>query len=133
MEFALICPMLAAGFLSAADLGLALNRRMTMDAMLQAGAASAVSDPGVTKVQSVATYAAGDGVVAGTGSSSAVTITVNRFCACPNALSTAVSCTSTCSTGSTPYIFYRLSADGTYHPILLPNISLHSSQLIQIK
>jgi pilus assembly protein CpaE len=127
VEFAIICPLLVAGLLAAADLGLAINRKMTVDAMLRAGAEAAISDPGITKVRDVASYAAGNGVP------SDMSISATRSCACPENISAAVSCSTVCASSKSPYVFYTLGADGFYNPILLPRIALHSSLAIQVK
>jgi pilus assembly protein CpaE len=125
--------LLVTGLLAAADLGLALNQRMTMDSMLRAGEEAAITDPGATRVRDVAINAAGDGVSAGSTSSSAIMVSAVRYCACPGSLSTAVTCSGTCATTSTPYAFYKLDADGYYASIFLPRIPLHSSVTVQIK
>lgn len=133
LEFALVCPLLVTGLLSAADLGLALNQRMTMDAMLRVGEEAALADPGVTRVRDVAINAAGDGVSAGSTSASPIVVSASRYCACPGSLTTSVSCSGSCATTTTPYLFYQLDADGYYTSIFLPRIALHSSVTVQIK
>jgi len=127
IEFALICPLLVAGFLSAADIGLAVNRKMTVDAMLRAGAEAALSDPGTTKVQDVATYASGSGAPPD------ISISATRSCSCPESISVTVSCSTICAGSKSPYVFYNLSASGYYNTIFFPRISLHSGLVVQVK
>lgn len=117
VEFALIAPALVAAILAMADVGLALNARMNMDTILRSAAQVAMTDPGLTGLQTSLTALSG-----GTG----FTATAQLRCDC----GTVAGCTTTCST-PTDYVGYRLSATGTYSSIVTA-LTLNLSSDIEV-
>ena len=142
VEFALFAPILVAVCLSTVDLGFAISERMALDHSLRIGAASAMTDPGEETVQAVIEDTAGKNFTVAssteedgdtyTADSNPITISATRFCACPSAKGTAVSCTGTCS-GAEPLAFYRLNASSEYAGILLPEFNLSATLEVQVK
>jgi len=137
VEFALIAPVLAFSLVVMADIGLALNERMTIDHMLRAGAQAAMSDPGEAQVQKVL-----QSMVSQPGAPADVTFDlVKRYCACPENAdvppATAPACSTTCSGSAAPFIFYRLQASKLYDAMSLPEIladfRLSSSVQVQVR
>jgi Flp pilus assembly protein TadG len=141
VELALIAPVLALMLLLAVDVGLAVNEKMAVDHVMRVGAETAMADPGASKVQDVLEQTAGENfsVVMDSSSSSSysmgsdgIAVGVSRFCACPNARSVAVACTSTC-TGKTPLAFYRLDSRKEYSGIFLSSIKMKAALQVQVK
>ena len=139
VEFAFLAPILAIGFLSMVDLGLAGNERMRMDSALRAGAQAAFTDPGAEAVRDVISdVASNDFVVSPAGdntvSSTELLVDVERFCACPENVSAAVDCaTGSCASAASPYVFYSLVAEKDYDATILPQSSLRSSLMVQVE
>jgi pilus assembly protein CpaE len=127
--------------LATVDLGLALNQRMTIDAMVRAGVEAALADPGVDKVRDIVKGAAGDGVIVATDiassfevGGSSLSVDVVRSCACPESLSTMVSCTGiACTASAAPYVYYRISAAKYYDPIIIPRFPLRAAIQVEVK
>lgn len=152
IEFGLLAPVLLAALMSTVDLGLALNQKMEIDRSLRASADSlmagtyedepttaAAKKEKVRKlVQAIATGAVTSGNADGADSSSPtdLDIDVDRFCACPESLSTEESnCdTLSCDDAAARYLFYRVSATQQYDAVFLPQtIPLNGSVLVQVE
>ncbi|WEJ11989.1 AAA family ATPase [Sinorhizobium prairiense] len=138
VEFALIAPVLALGLVASADLGLAINERMTIDHVLRAGAQAALADPGAAQVQKVlvSTLAQSPRLA------SATLPAVKRYCACPEnadvAPEAAPQCgTVTCANAKPQFVYYRLAAAKSYRPmslpVVLPVFELGSSMQVQVQ
>ncbi|MCA1491294.1 AAA family ATPase [Ensifer sp. NBAIM29] len=138
VEFALIAPVLALGLVAAADLGLALFERMTIDHVLRAGAQAAMADPGAAQVDKVLRS-----TLAESATPTAVMLApVKRYCACPeNADVTpdvAPGCgTAPCANAAAQLVFYRLEATKAYRPMsvpeVLPAFQLGSAMQVQVR
>jgi pilus assembly protein CpaE len=136
VEFALFAPMLIVGLLSAIDLGFAEYERMTIDHALRAGAQSAMADQGTDQVLKVVQNTASKNFTLSSQSGSntnTLTLNVDRFCACPESLGVAVSCSTDCASSQPTFIYYRLSGAKTYTGTLLPTIGLNPSVQVQVR
>ena len=129
VEFALFAPFLFFAAAATLDLGLALYERMSMDRLLRGGAQAAMADPGASAVRDVVEASAENDFAPG----AEFTLSVDRYCACPDDTSTPVTCTNTCSDGSAPGIFYRLEADRVYPGLVLPSIDLAAEAKVQVR
>ena len=141
VELALIAPVLALMFILTVDVGLAVNEKMAVDHVMRVGAETAMADPGESTVQDVLEQTAGQNFSAVEDSSSSssysmgsdgIAVGVTRFCACPNARSVEVACTSTC-TGKTPLAFYRLDSRKQYSGIFLSSIEMDAVLQVEVK
>ncbi len=130
VEFAFIAPMLFFGLLSMVDLGLAINERMTIDHVLRAGAQRAIADPGAADVLNVVNTTAAKSF---SSSKTPLSVTVQRFCACPESTGTAVACSTSCQGPKPTFIYYRLSGLKTYKGMLLPAITAKPAVQVQIR
>lgn len=131
VEIGLIAPMIVAGLLSMVDLGRAVNERLAIENLLQAGARVAISDPGAEAVKdAIALVDAGSVRMAQPG---ALTFDVQRYCACMDDTDTPRDCDVTCVGSSSTAIFYRLTSATTYDGMLLPPIRLGSETRIRIR
>nr|WP_244426630.1 AAA family ATPase [Sinorhizobium sojae] len=138
VEFALIAPVLAFGLIAAADVGLALHERMTIDHVLRAGAQVAMADPGAVQVQNVL-----QSTLAKSATPADVTLTpVARYCACPENADVmpeaAPDCDVTpCANAAPQLVFYRLEAVKAYQPMSLPEVlpafQLSSTMQVQVR
>lgn len=137
VEFALIAPMMFFGLLSMVDLGLAVSERMSIDHVLRSAAQTALTDPGESVVLEFLNTTAENGFTLSTNNIPAVsdplTVSVLRFCACPESPAAAVSCTTACDQNEPTYIFYRLSAEKDYDGVILPVISAQPSIQVQVR
>lgn len=132
VEFSLFAPMLAASLVLAADLGLVLGERMTVDHVLRAGAQSALLDPGTATVDSVmqgtgeANFTIGDG-------GDALALSSDRFCACPDSTSVEVVCSTICPGTLPPFTYYRMSAQTSYTGWILGPLALARTIQVQVR
>jgi pilus assembly protein CpaE len=139
IEFALFTPILFFSLLATIDIGMAVNERMIVDQALRAGAEQAMYDPGASIVETVAEDAARQAfTVDGTGGSlGAMTVNVTEFCACPSATSTAVACSTTCTTAAggttSPYKYYTLAGQKTYNSIIIPSMTFNSTMTVLVR
>ena len=137
VEFALLTPLLAFGFLAMVDVALAINSRMEMDSALRAAAESALADPGEETVSKVfdASKPVYEEVQSGGGqggTSTEFAIQVNRYCSCPSS-STQASCHSPCSDEQIPYLFYDLTGTSIYSGIFLEDLQLQRTIKVQLR
>lgn len=136
MEFGLIAPILFFGLLSAIDIGLAVNERMEVNHVLRAGATAAINKSDEDVVLAIMAATASQNMTASTdgqGAASDLSLTVNQYCACPDATEVEVTCSTIC-TGDVPtYVYYQLDGSKTYTGMLIPNISFAPSLRVQIR
>lgn len=129
-EFALIAPTLAFSLLATVDLALGMSERMELDHMLRAGAQAAMKDPGTAAVESAMWTAAGASPGAG---SNGITLSVTRFCACPDAVATPVSCSTNCTGAKPTYTYYRMAAQTSYAGNVFPTLGFNRALQVQIR
>lgn len=128
VEFAMFAPMLVFSLLATVDLAFGMTERMKVGHLLRAGAQSAMLDPGEAMVEEAMLVAAGDDAA-----SADLTFEAARFCACPEALDTAVTCDTTC-TGSKPtFTYYRLTAERPYTGNFLPTLQFSRAIQVQVR
>ncbi|HSG95184.1 MAG TPA: TadE/TadG family type IV pilus assembly protein, partial [Afifellaceae bacterium] len=136
MEFGLVAPILFFGLLSAIDLGLAVNERMDVNHVLRAGAEAAINKADPTDVLEVMAATGGQNMTVSTngqGGAGDLSVTVNQYCACPDATEVAVTCSTIC-TGNVPtYVYYQIDGSKTYTGMFIPNISFTPSIRVQIR
>ena len=136
MEFGLIAPILFFGLLSAIDVGLAVNERMDVNHVLRAGAEAAINSSDEDVVLAVMAATGGQNMTVSTngqGAAGDLSVSVDQYCACPNATEVAVSCTTICP-GSVPtYVYYQIDGSKTYTGMFIPNISFAPSMRVQIR
>lgn len=137
VEFALVAPILAFLLLAGVDLGRAISERMAMDHALRAGAQTAVADPGAAAVLEVIERTAETNFTLESeqtdGGDAPVRLTATKFCACPEAVDTAVTCTTVC-TGSNPtFIYYRMTGAKTYTGWIMPAFDFDRAMQVQIR
>lgn len=121
VEFALLMPVLFLLLAGAIDYGWAINKEMQMTGAVRAALQYAerynnnfasVDAAVLTKIQQVV----GDSLTANGISSANVTTTVTEFCECSDG--TTLSCALTCSGGSYPHAYIKVTADLTYTPFI---------------
>jgi pilus assembly protein CpaE len=150
VEFAIFAPVLILMVLTALDMGFAVYQRMTMDHVLRSGAQFAMVDPegGAAAVQQVLqstatkNFSPSEVAPAGspntedtiqTGQPAKLRLTAERYCACPEAISTAVNCASVCTGTQPTYIYYRLGATKGFKGMLLPSVPLSTRAEVQVR
>lgn len=137
VEFALLAPVLGFSLIAAVDLGFGLTERMAIEHVLRAGAQSAMGDPGATTVLGVMDSAAkmnftlADEAVV--GGPEPLSLSAIRFCACPESVTFAVTCSTICSGSKPTFIYYRMSAVKTYRGWLIPPFSFARAAQVQIR
>jgi pilus assembly protein CpaE len=136
MEFGLVAPILFFGLLSAIDLGLAVNERMDVNHVLRAGAEAAINKADDADVLEIMAATGGQNMTVNTngqGAAGDLSLTVNQYCACPDATEVAVTCSTIC-TGDVPtYVYYQIDGSKTYTGMFIPNISFSPSIRVQIR
>jgi pilus assembly protein CpaE len=136
MEFGLVAPILFFGLLSAIDIGLAVNERMEVNHVLRAGAEAAINKSDEDDVLAIMAATASQNMtpsIDGQGGAGDLNLTVDQFCACPDATEVAVACSTIC-TGDVPtYVYYQLGGSKDYNSMFLPNISFAPSIRVQIR
>ena len=136
IEFGLVAPILFFGLLSAVDLGLAINERMEVNHVLRAGAEAAINKSDEDVVLAIMATTGGLNMsvsINGQGAAGDLSLTVNQYCACPDATEVEVICSTIC-TGDVPtYVYYQLNGSKTYTGMIIPNISFAPSMRVQIR
>ena len=141
VEFALLAPVLCFALLGAVDLGTAISERIAMSQILRSGAQVAMEDPGEDDVQQLMRSAASanfetpaeEGETDQSVVSDPLEIEVDRFCACPDAPETAVTCSTIC-TGTVPtFIYYNMSAAKDFSGVILRGMSLNAAAQVQVR
>jgi Flp pilus assembly protein TadG len=134
IEFAIVAPLFVVALLGGIDLGLAEYDHMQLDHVVRGAAQVAQADPGVTIVGAAAQRLS----EAYFPSTSLPTVDVRLFCACPEAMDTALgSCDTTCVAANgnvnAPYIFYTVSGRRAVKLMFLSSFTLQSSAKVQIR
>jgi pilus assembly protein CpaE len=137
-EFALLAPVLVFSLLAMVDIGLAVYERMTIDAVLRAGAQSAMADPGKDQVLKVLQTSAAkhftlSGSSAVTAGRESLTLTAERYCSCRESPDLVVPCSSVCASSLTTFTFYRLTGSKQFGSIVLQQIALNSTVQVQVR
>ena len=137
VEFALGAPVLLLGLIIVTDLGLAVNERMNLDQSLRQGAQFAMGDVSsetdlekLVSAASTGSYGEQQGDVT---NSDAPIVDVTRSCACPDAPTVEVACTTVCTGDLPPSIYYDFTAQKTHAAIFLPDMTLKSSITVQVR
>ena len=126
VEFSLLAPMFVIGGFLMVDTGRAVFDKMMITQALRAGAHSAIAAQSEAAVQQIVVDTASENftVVTGAPAAGQLGVTVSSYCVCPSDFTTTVSCSSTCTGGSSPNQFYDLSAEMEFVGVMLPNFSL---------
>ena len=138
--------MLIFACLATVDIGLAIGQKMRLDYSVRAASEAAIRDLGEEEVHGVLDLIASEHFSlasteegtdtqtdSGVSPSPEIATDVNRFCACPESVSAAIGCATVCTDDAKPYLYYELSASVDYEAILLPDIPLSKSLLVQVK
>lgn len=136
MEFGLVAPILFFGLLSAIDIGLAVNERMEVNHVLRAGAAAAINKMGEDDVLAIMHDTAEQNMsanISGSGGPGVLSLTVNRYAACPNATEVEVAITTICPGNVPTYVFYQLDGSKTYTGMFIPDINFAPSMRVQVR
>jgi len=137
MEFGIVAPFLVIGFLSMVDIGLAVYQRMTMDHVLRAGVQSAMADQGADKVRRTLEASATEHFTLGGGTpvvgKPPITLSVRRYCACPETPTTQTACSTVCPSRQPTLAFYSLGATGRYSGSFMPDIPLNPVVEVQVR
>ena len=138
VEFGLVAPILFFGLLSAVDLGLAINERMEVNHVLRAGAEAAINKSDEDDVLAIMAATAAQNMTVSVddddhGATGDLSLTVNQYCACPDATELEVVCSTIC-TGNVPtYVYYQLDGSKTYTGMFIPDISFAPSMRVQVR
>jgi pilus assembly protein CpaE len=139
IEFALVAPILVLAALATVDVGTAIGHKMDIDQSLRAASEGAMLDLGRDGVEDLAKAVAAENSTiadpsAGEPSAGDLEVTVDRFCACPESMSAAVDCAAgECTDSARPYLYYRLTAEKELQSMLLPDIPVRGSVLVQVE
>jgi pilus assembly protein CpaE len=136
VEFALFSPVLIIALVTSIDLGLAEYQRMTIDHALRAGAQSAMLDPGTLAVRKITESTASRNFAISSGntlSTADLVLDISRYCTCPEATTTQIACSTTCSGSAATNIYYRLTAGTIYGGMIVPSITLQPSLQVQVR
>lgn len=109
---------------------------MTIDHALRAGAQGAMTDPGADAVLKVLQRTASKNFTVSDGtttSADALTLSVDRFCACPNNPSVRVDCSTTCTGPTSTFLYYRLSGTKIHNTVILPTSTMKFSPSVQVQ
>lgn len=129
IEFGIVGPVICLALVAAVDLGFAAYERMTIDHVLRAGAQSAIAGQSDAQVLKVLQTTSAKNF----GTASPLSVTAERYCACPEAPSTPVGCLTICAASEPPAIFVRVAATRTYAGMIVPNIAFSPSKQVQIR
>lgn len=130
VEFALLAPVLIVGAFSTADAGMAIYEKMMIGQALRAAAQRVMSGADEDDVRAVLQEVASQNfAIAGDGGAQdgALSIGVNRYCACSGETFVQVGCTAICDSGLSATRFYRLTASKTFDGVMLPDFDLSGS------
>lgn len=124
----MLAPALLVSLLATVDYGMGMSQRMALDHVLRAGAQSAMFDLDTSAVEAAMSSAAQL-----TFSDGMPTMSVERFCACPDAPEAAVACTTVCTASEPTFTYYRMNAELTYAGILVPPMDFERSLRVQVR
>lgn len=133
VEFSLLAPVMTVGAISTVDAGMAVYDKMMMTQVLRSGAQSAIGSSSVAEVQTILEATAGDNFTVAQGGTAApgeLLLGVNQYCVCPEAMTTPVACTATCTGGVTPNQFYDLTATLDFSGVMLPAFTLSGEMTV---
>jgi len=137
VEFAIVAPFLVIGLLSMVDIGLAVFQRMTMDHVVRSGVQSAMADQGTDKVRRTLEASAAEhftlGGVTPVGGKPPITLSVSRYCVCPETPTTQTACSTVCPSRKPTLAFYSLGATGRYSGSFMPDIALNPTVEVQVR
>ena len=137
LEFALVAPILFFSLLTMADLGFALQERMTMDHVLRAGAQKTIGGGSEPEILDILKSTASKNFVltgeATTEGEDTLSLAVTRYSACPENPEFAVDVSTICAGPQPTAIFYELSALKDYSGMILPLMTLDRSLVVQIR
>ena len=136
MEFGLVAPILFFGLLSTVDLGMAVNERMEVNHVLRAGAEAAINKSDEDTVLAIMAATAEQNMTVttdGQGEAGDLSLTVNQYCACPDATEVEVTCTTICPGDVPTYVYYQLNGRKTYSGMFIPDISFAPAMRVQIR
>ena len=133
IEFAIVGPMLVVMMVCTVDLGAGMFRKMQVQNAAQAGAMyAALHGFTASSISNAVTSASGFSGVSASPAPS-------QFCGCAsNSGVTSITCTSTCSGGSTPGTYVTVSAQGVYttilpYPMVPESFTLTSQSTVRIQ
>lgn len=136
VEFALIAPIVFFAVSAVVDLGLAEFQRMTIDHALRAGAQSAMADPGQAVVLAIVQNTASKNFVViaqPTAVTGALSVDVQRSCACPSTPTVVVACSTTCTASAPTFIYYRITGTTIYSGMIMPAMTLAPTIQVQVR
>lgn len=136
VEFALLAPILTFMLLAGVDMGLAVSERMAIDHALRAGAQEAMNDPGEPRVLELMEKTAESNFTLDDGSgteSTPLALSVTRFCACPDNVGLAVTCSTICSGSKPTFIYYRMAGEMSYSGWIMPVFGFAPAVQVQIR
>jgi len=140
IEFALLVPILVFACLATVDIGLAISKKMEIDYSLRMASEGAIADLGEDEVHDLLDQVASENFTVSPDVEDdgpdvgELDTEVLRFCACPESMSTVAACTSgTCGGAADPYLYYRLSGEMYYDAVILPQIPMDTSLLVQVE
>ncbi|MBI1867281.1 MAG: pilus assembly protein [Methylocystis sp.] len=117
IEFAILAPTLALLMISAVDFSLGINRKMQVQNAARAGMEWAIRQQPSVPINATAIASAVTNATSYTGISASPA--PNQFCGCASSTAiTSISCSSTCSGGSSPGTYVAVSAQATYTTLL---------------
>lgn len=124
----MLAPALLLSLLATFDFGTGMSQRMALDHVLRAGAQSAMIDLGTGAVEAAMSSAAKL-----TFSDGLPTMSVEKFCACPEALEAAVACTTVCTESQPTFTYYRMIAELSYAGVIVPPMDFQRSLRVQVR
>jgi pilus assembly protein CpaE len=122
VEFALFAPLLVGCLLLMVDIGLLVGTRMGLDRNVRAGAQAAMAlNNDAEAIRRI--------VLTSAGAPRAMSVSVERHCACAEAI---VTCTAIC-TGQPPSVFFTIRAERPHPGMVLGERQVASSTRVQIR
>lgn len=137
IEFAFCAPVLIMGLLIVTDIGLAINERMLLDQATRAGAELAMNsvddeDTLEDMVVSSATGAYGQDLN-DLDSDEIPEVDATKFCECPDAPGTAVTCSNLCTGDIVPSTYWSFVTTKDYNGVFVPTFELETELTVQVR
>ena len=123
IEMGIFAPILVVGVVLMVDAGMAIGTRMELDRNVRAGVQAAMSN--VTAIDAIKGV-----ILASANGSEAVSVSVNKSCACGGA---AASCTDWCAPDVPPSVFVNISASENFSGLMLSSLKLESRSHVQLR
>lgn len=133
IEFAALAPVLVTMVIASMDLSGALAERMALGHAMRSGAQVAIADLGTAAVLGAMKGAAPTFTIGTTPDKKTLALNVTRVCACPDAPTTYVACTTICTGSQATFISYRLTGQKVYDAILVPDMTFSDVLEVQIR